>query len=150
MVFQFGANESADGFAYPMDEYEQTMKQVLLQARRALPEAGCLVMGAMDRAHKARGSLRTLPIIPLIVERQRVAAAEVGCAFFDTYRAMGGRGSMAKWVRRGLGAADLTHPTTVGAEILGNWLYRALMQGFARYAAHAPQPASAESRPSAL
>ncbi|MBN1611724.1 MAG: hypothetical protein JW940_34140 [Polyangiaceae bacterium] len=150
MIFQFGANESADGFAYPMDEYLQTMKDVLLQARHALPEAGCLVMGAMDRARKLDDSLRTLPIIPLIVERQRTAAREVGCAFFDTYRAMGGRGSMAKWVRRGLGAADLTHPTSVGAEILGNWLYRALMQGFGEYAARAPRPASAQSRSSLL
>jgi hypothetical protein len=89
----------------------------------------------MDRAHKVDDGLRTLPIIPLIVEQQRAVAAEVGCAFFDTYRAMGGKNSMGKWVRRGLGQADLTHPTVVGAEILGNWLYRALVQGYREFAA---------------
>jgi hypothetical protein len=54
----------------------------------------------------------------------------VGCAFFDTYRAMGGQGSMARWVKRGLGQADLTHPSGVGAEMIGTWIYRALLQGY--------------------
>jgi lysophospholipase L1-like esterase len=130
LIFQFGANESADGFAYPMSDYQATMKEVLAQSKRAVPDAGCLVVGAMDRAHKVDDALRTLQIIPLIVERQRAVAAEVGCAFFDTFEAMGGRGSMANWVRRGLGQADMTHPTAVGAEIIGNWLYRALVKGY--------------------
>lgn len=140
IIYQFGANESADGFAYPMSEYHDTMKAVLVQSKRALPEAGCLIVGAMDRAHKVDDSLRTLPIIPLIVERQRAVAAEVGCAFFDTYAAMGAENSMARWVRRGLGQADMTHPSAVGAEVLGNWLYQALMQGYREFAAHSTRP----------
>jgi hypothetical protein len=42
---------------------------------------------------------------------------------------------MAKWVRRGLGQADLTHPTGVGAERLGTWIYRALLEGYDRHRA---------------
>ncbi len=67
-------------------------------------------------------------VIPSIVEEQRHAAAELGCAFFDTYTAMGGAHSMPTWVRRGLGQADLTHPTAIGSEVIGNWVYRALMK----------------------
>ena len=135
VIFQFGANESGDGFAYPMPEYYATMRAVLEQTRRALPDSGCLVLSAMDRARRKDNVLESLPIIPLIVKEQTRAAHDVGCAFFDTYRAMGGHGSMATWVRRGLGQADLTHPTGVGSQVLGKWIFRALMQGYNAYLA---------------
>ncbi|MBK9000258.1 MAG: hypothetical protein IPM35_31455 [Myxococcales bacterium] len=135
LIYQFGANESGDGFAYPMDEYFRTMKDVLEQGKRARPEMGCLVLGAMDRAEKKGTTLSTMAVIPAIVAEQKKASAAAGCAFFDTYRAMGGSGSMAAWVGRGLGQADLTHPTGVGSEVIGNWIYRALMQGYDAFTA---------------
>lgn len=135
LLYQFGANESGDGFAYPMDEYYRTMKDVLEQGKRARPEMGCLVLAAMDRAEKKGTALATMPVIPAIVAEQRKAAAAAGCAFFDTYKAMGGAGSMAAWVERGLGQADLTHPTGVGSEVIGNWIFRALVQGYEAFRA---------------
>ena len=133
IVYQFGANESGDGFAYSMEDYHRTMKEVLLQAKAAVPGADCLVLGAMDRARKEKDWMITVPVIPLIVDEQEKTAHEVGCAFWNTFDAMGGKGSMAKWVRRGLGQADLTHPTSVGAEIIGNWVYQALISGYESY-----------------
>jgi lysophospholipase L1-like esterase len=135
LLYQFGANESGDGFAYPMVDYNRTMRDVLRQGKRAVPEAGCLVVGAMDRAEKRGTELTSMAVIAAIVEEQRKASAAEGCAFFDTYRAMGGAGSMAAWVARGLGQADLTHPTGSGSEVLANWIYRALMQGYDAYLA---------------
>lgn len=133
VVYQFGANESGDGFAYSMEDYHKSMVAVLTQAKRALPNASCLVMAAMDRARKVEDTLITVPIIPHIVKQQEAVAKEVGCAFWSTYEAMGGLGSMAQWVRRGIAQADLTHPTGYGAQILGNWVYAALMQGYGAY-----------------
>lgn len=133
LIFQFGANESGDGFAYPMDQYHETMKAVLQQARKAVPDAGCLVLSAMDRAEKKGTSLQSMAVIPALVKEQKNAAKEVGCAFFNTYEAMGGPGSMAAWVGRGLGQADLTHPTGSGSEVLASWIYRALMAGYDAY-----------------
>lgn len=130
LVYQFGANESGDGYAYPMDEYLRTMKLVLEQGKRALPESSCLVVGAMDRARHENGATTSMKIIQLIVAEQRKAAEQVGCAYFDTYDAMGGWGSMPAWVRRGLGQADMTHPTGVGAQRIGHWIYRALMKNY--------------------
>lgn len=137
LVFHFGANESADGVAYSMADYHRTMKEVLLQARSALPNASCLILAAMDRARKEEAGVVTVPIIPRIVLEQQKTAREVGCAFWDTFQAMGGRGSMARWVRRGLGQADLTHPSAEGAELLASWLYQALMQGYGAHLAGA-------------
>ncbi len=128
VIYQFGANESADGYAYSMDDYHDTMKAVIAQQIQALPNASCLVLGAMDRATRKGDAVRSLTIIPLLVEQQRRVAFELGCAFFDTFRAMGGEGSMPRWFRRDLGQSDLTHPSAVGAEVIGNWIFRALMQ----------------------
>jgi len=133
LIYEFGANESGDGFLYPMADYHRTMKDVLVQGQRALPDSSCLVIGAMDRAAKVGDEIVSMRVIPAIVEEQRSAAAEVGCAFFDTYSAMGGAHSMPTWVRRGLGQADMTHPTAIGSEVIGNWIFRALMQGYNAY-----------------
>ena len=130
LIYEFGANESGDGFLYSMTDYQRTMKDVLLQGQRALPESSCLVIGAMDRAAKVGDEIVSLRVIPAIVEEQRRVAAQLGCAFFDTYTAMGGAHSMPTWVRRGLGQADLTHPTAIGAEVLGNWVFRGLMKAY--------------------
>ena len=130
LIYEFGANESGDGFLYPMVDYHRTMKEVIAQGQRALPDSSCLVIGAMDRAAKQGDEIISLRVIPAIVEEQRKASAELGCAFFDTYTAMGGARSMPTWVRRGLGQADLTHPTAIGSEVIGNWVFRALMKNY--------------------
>jgi len=54
--------------------------------------------------------------IPEIVAIQRQVAAEMHCAFFDTYDAMGGEGTMARWYGASprLVTADLLHPTPQG------------------------------------
>lgn len=128
VIYEFGANESGDGFLYPMPEYYRTMKDVIAQAQRALPGKSCLIVGAMDRAVKQGDEIVSVRVIPSLVEEQRKVAAELGCGFFNTYEAMGGKGSMPIWVRRELGQADLTHPTGAGAERIGRWLFYAMMR----------------------
>lgn len=133
IVYQFGANESADGYAYSMEDYLQTMKAVISQGKNALPGSSCLIIAAMDRARLQSGVMSSMKIIPLIVEQQEIAARDLDCAFFNTYEAMGGWGSMPKWVRRGLGQADMTHPSGVGAIRIGTWIYGALMKEYDRF-----------------
>jgi len=137
LIYEFGANESGDGFLYSMPDYHRTMREVIEQGQRALPESSCLVIGAMDRAARQGEAIVSVRVIPSLVEEQRKVAAEIGCAFFDTYAAMGGKGSMPIWVKRGLGQADLTHPTGAGAERISDWVFDAMMKG---YAAHRAGP----------
>jgi lysophospholipase L1-like esterase len=135
LIYEFGANESGDGFLYSMQDYHRTMREVIEQGQRALPESSCLVIGAMDRAARQGDAIVSVRVIPSLVEEQRRVAAEIGCAFYDTYSAMGGRGSMPTWVKRGLGQADLTHPTGAGAERISNWVFDALMRGYEAFRA---------------
>jgi hypothetical protein len=133
LVYEFGANESTDGFLYAMADYHRTMQDVLEQGKRALPGSSCLVIGTMDRAAKVGDEIVSLRIMPDLLANQKQAALDAGCAFFDTWTAMGGARSMPRWVRKGLGQADMTHPTAVGAEIIGTWIYRALLQSYQSY-----------------
>ncbi len=130
VVFEFGLNEAADGFAYPMDRYKETSLAVLSQVRKAVPNASCLVIAPNDTAVKRGTSVVSRGVMPSLVSAQREAAFESGCAFFDTFDAMGGVGSMATWVLRGLGQQDLTHPSTVGADVIGEWIYQAMMDRY--------------------
>ncbi len=133
IVFEFGLNESADGFAYPMDRYRETSLAVMKQIREALPDTACFVVAPNDVARKRGSAVVSRRVMPHLVKVQREVAAEVGCAFFNTYEAMGGAGSMPTWVQRGLGQPDLTHPTTVGADVIGAWIYRAVMDSYEPY-----------------
>ena len=88
-------------------------------------------------------------MIERIIEGQRAAAKAHGVAFWNTFDAMGGRGTMAKWrhTRPQLGNNDLSHPTPAGAEILGNLFSGAIFAGYEGYAAtHGDAPAIPEAQ----
>jgi lysophospholipase L1-like esterase len=135
IVFEYGMNESEDGELYPLDQYEQTMKAVLENARKGVPNASCLLVGPLDRADKKGDQYSSRPVVPKLSAIQKKVSAEVGCAYWDTLKAMGGFGAMGIWAQRGLGGADLAHPSSAGAEVLGNWVYLALMDGYEKYRA---------------
>lgn len=132
VILQYGTNESEDT-GYPPEQYEATLEAVLKQVKVALPESSCLVVGAMDRAGHGAAGMETRPIIPKLVDSQRKVAFKAGCAFWDTFLAMGGPGAMGRWSKATpkLGGGDLTHPTMAGATLLGDLLYAALMNGYA-------------------
>jgi lysophospholipase L1-like esterase len=104
--------------------------------RRARPEAACLLMAPLDQATRdERGNITTLAPVPIIVEAQRRAARAEGCAFFDTYAAMGGEGAMRRWFRSEprLAFGDYRHATPAGYTVIGNMLYKALLKGFSDF-----------------
>jgi lysophospholipase L1-like esterase len=146
VVLEYGANESGDtGLSW--EKYETALEKVLRQVRVALPQSSCLVMGAMDRAGAGAGGMDTRPIIPKLVEAQQKVAFKVGCAFWNSYEAMGGSGSMGRWTRTKprLASGDLTHPSPAGGQLIGELLFGALMTGYQA----APKTAVAATRPSA-
>jgi lysophospholipase L1-like esterase len=113
---------------------------VIRRVREALPGASILVASPMDRGQRAPGGrIITKPTIPLIVQMQHRVALDMNCAFFSTFEAMGGEGTMAKW-HEGKGkdhlvGADLTHPNAQGAEVVGRLIYEALINGYTNYKA---------------
>ena len=93
-------------------------------------------MAPMDRgARNDDGDIVTIPSIPILVAAQQRVARTEGVAFYNTFAAMGGMGTMARWYddEPRLVTGDFTHPTYTGAQQLGTMLVNALLKGFAEY-----------------
>ncbi|MDH3200880.1 MAG: GDSL-type esterase/lipase family protein [Myxococcales bacterium] len=147
VVLGFGGNEASDD--KPEHLFYEDYARVLAHVRQGREDLGCLVFAPLDQASRRRGRIRTLETIPRIVAAQRRAALEAGCAFYNTWEAMGGRDAMRRWYKAHprLAMSDFRHATPAGYEIIGNMFYKALLAGFADYLADgsSPDPASAEA-----
>jgi hypothetical protein len=108
-------------------------------------------MSPMDRGvRESVGTIGTVPALPRLVEIQGEVAREEGCAFFNTFEAMGGKGTMGKWyaAQPRLVSADFIHPLPAGGRIVANLLERALMRGYNEYKLRLLRtPQLAEARP---
>jgi lysophospholipase L1-like esterase len=135
VILSYGTNESGyDGI--PGTRYRLDWIEVIGRIRRALPGVSILVMAPMDRGMRREdGAIVTLPSIPKIVEAQRGIARELGCAFFDTFSAMGGEGTMARWYAREprLVSGDFTHTTKGGSDRVARLLVSALDMAYAEW-----------------
>jgi lysophospholipase L1-like esterase len=138
VIFEYGTNES-DLWKLDRAEYEQALAGLVDELRDASGGAPVLVVAPLDRAESKGGRLVTKQVILDLVAIQRRVALAHGAAFFDTFSAMGGEGSMAKWfkTRPQLAGGDLTHPTPLGAEVLGDMLSDALVHAYEAYLARA-------------
>ena len=147
IVLGFGGNEASD--ERTEDAFYTDYLDVLKRMRQGREDLGCLVFSPLDQATRERGRIRTLDTIPLIVSAQRRAAFDSGCAFYDTWQAMGGTDAMRRWykARPRLAMGDFRHATPAGYEIIGNMFYKALLAGFADYlaAGSSAMPASGET-----
>jgi hypothetical protein len=93
----------------------------------------------MDKGERdSEGQIVTAAALPHIVEIQRQIARETACAFFNTFEAMGGAGTMARWYtsQPRLVTADFTHPFPAGARKVGVLVDNAILAGYSRYHDH--------------
>lgn len=145
VILGYGTNESGY-WQNPGARYRRDHAEVIGRIRRALPGAAILLMAPMDRGMRGEsGDIVTMPSIPKIVDGQRQAAREGGVAFFDTYAAMGGEGTMAHWYESEprLVTGDFTHTTHQGSARIARLLVRALVSAFDTWKeARLPKPAA--------
>jgi lysophospholipase L1-like esterase len=136
MVFTFGGNDMTrekSDLRRTMDPYIADYTKVIELFRSARPEAACLIMGPVDHGEREGGRVISRGVVARMTEAQRQVALANGCAFFDTFAAMGGSGSIARWKSEGLMSGDLAHPTARGHKLLGSMVYEALMAGYIEF-----------------
>jgi lysophospholipase L1-like esterase len=135
IIVNYGTNES--GFpAFVDSTWGREMRKTVARLQRAVPEASILLMSPMDRGAKsATGEIDTIPAMPRLVATESKVAADTGVAFFNTFEAMGGAGTMGRWYTSEprLVGADFIHPMPAGARIVGELLFSALRQGFNQF-----------------
>jgi hypothetical protein len=143
VVLNYGTNESV--FAEYIDrQYAGELREVIARVKAAVPNASVLVMSPMDRGQRdSSGQISTVPTLPRLVAIQQRIAAEMDCAFFNTFQAMGGEGTMGRWYESQprLVSADFMHPLPGGARQVGVLLDQALETGFREYQARHRQSA---------
>jgi hypothetical protein len=135
VIVNYGTNES--GYPKFVDtSWGHELREVVRRLHAALPDASVLLMSPMDRGEKnSAGEIATMQALPRLVSIEREIAAETGTAFFNTFAAMGGAGTMARWyaAEPRLVSADFIHPTSYGAKIVGELLYKSLSDGYNEY-----------------
>lgn len=134
IILQFGVNvvpHIVDSYKY----YENQMYEQIMALKRAKPNAAVLLIGVSDMSRKEGGSYVTYPNVEKIRDAQRNAALRSGAAFWDCYRAMGGRNSMPAWTFADppLASKDFVHFTLRGSNLIAEMFYSALMQSYEEY-----------------
>ena len=135
VIINYGTNESSFG-AFVHKQYEGELRLAIAKLRAALPDVPILIMSPMDRGERAGlNDIHTMATIPEIVAIQRRVADDTHCAFFDTFNAMGGDGTFARWfaARPRLVTADFIHPTPQGALLVAQLLVQNLTLGYDRW-----------------
>jgi lysophospholipase L1-like esterase len=152
VIINYGTNESGFG-SYVDKYYEPSLRTAIKRVRAALPGVPVLIMSPMDRGRRTGvDEIETYDTIPRIVAIQKRVAAEQNCAFFDTFDAMGGDGTMARWYtgHPRLVAGDLIHPSPQGASMVAQLLVKDLLTGYDRYLQRQPDyhaPVAAPAQP---
>lgn len=141
MVFILGGNDltrEKTDLKHSTEAYEREYTRVIRKFRAGKPEASCLIMSTTDHAEHVGGAIVSREIVGRLGAAQRRVAQQEGCAFYDTYHAMGGPGTVERWRKANppLAAPDLRHPTLPGQRYIGNAFYQALMRAYASYRRH--------------
>ncbi len=133
IIVAYGTNEVSDD-DWTIESYQRMFAAILRRFRRAAPQASILVYGPPDRSDISLGGR-----MAAMIEAQRRAALEVGAAFWSSYGAMGGPGSMDVWASMGLGQGDRVHLTKDGYIRMGSMFYEDVYDAFKKYQARAPR-----------
>lgn len=170
VVLQYGTNE-ADDPTLDLGALAAAYDDVIAKVRAAAPQAAILVLGPPDMGMRDAGKAcdqlgkprpgqpppdpdagvpfecqwHTPPMLPLVIDVQRQAAARNRVAFFDSFAAMGGGNLMDVLFHADppLAYSDHVHFTQLGYERWGGLVTDALLDGHDRWKASDPAARSA-------
>jgi len=133
IVLSYGTNEAGD-HNWTEESYAALFRQIIERCRRLAPQAAILVVGPPDRALRAgRRAWAPFEGVDRIVQAQRSVCKELGCAYWDQRRRMGGFGSMRDWVSVQWAQGDHTHFTVEGYNELASALFSDIVQQYSAY-----------------
>ncbi|RFS23830.1 hypothetical protein DVR12_08025 [Chitinophaga silvatica] len=132
IVMHYGANVLWKPELTDYSWYEKPMTKVVDSLRQDLPGTSFLIIGTADKSYRKADKYVTAPGVPALLKVQHDLAAIHGTAYWNLYAAMGGEGSMVKWVEGDTVMAnkDYTHFNRTGAAKVGALLYKALMNEY--------------------
>lgn len=132
IVLAYGTNEAGNR-DWEYENYHEMFVSLIGRFRAAAPASSILVVGPPDRMRRSGRQWEPLSRIDTIIEAQRAAALANGCAFWDLRARMGGKGSMADWVKAGLAQLDRVHFTGAGYRLLGDVFFRDVIGNYSAF-----------------
>jgi lysophospholipase L1-like esterase len=133
IVLSYGTNEAGD-HNWTEESYAALFRQIIARCHRLAPKAAILVVGPPDRALRAgRRGWAPFAGVDRIVQAQRSVCRELGCAYWDQRRRMGGFGSMRDWVSVQWAQGDHTHFTVEGYDELASAMFSDIVQQYNAY-----------------
>lgn len=109
--------------------YEEGLVRQIEFLKRITGGTPVILASLTDMADRVGDTIRPFNNIPAIRDAQKSAAARTGIIFWDTWKEMGGSGSIVRWFESDppLASKDLTHLTSEGADTLGALFARKMM-----------------------
>jgi lysophospholipase L1-like esterase len=132
IILAYGTNEVTDN-NWNIQSYQRMFVNIMRRFRRAAPNASILIYGPPDRAVRGALGWQSVAKMTALLEAQRRAGIEMGAAFWSSYAAMGGAGSMSLWVAKGLGQPDHVHLTARGYVRMGDMFYEDFLDAYQSY-----------------
>jgi lysophospholipase L1-like esterase len=131
IIVAYGSNEVSDS-DLDLEEYRASFTTLLNKFHGAAPRASILVIGPPDRAVRIGSRWKTIGRMATLVEAQRRAAFEVGAAFYNSFKAMGGSGSIERWATQPerLAQPDRVHLTSAGYRLVADKLYQEIIRSY--------------------
>ncbi|MGZ4118532.1 MAG: hypothetical protein ACXVPY_13675 [Bacteroidia bacterium] len=134
IILEYGLN-AVDPSVTDFSWYERGMNVVIKHIQASFPDASILLISVGDKSYRKEGVYQTDPSVPILVQTQKRMAKDNKLAFWSLYDAMGGNGSMVKWVEGDtvLANKDYTHFNFRGAHKVGKILFTKIMSEYADY-----------------
>jgi lysophospholipase L1-like esterase len=124
IIVAYGTNEVADAGWTPQ-AYEVLLGDIIQLLHAAAPHASILVYAPPDRADIPLNARLTA-----LVNAERRAALGNNVAFWSSFNAMGGVGSMNDWISKGWAQPDRVHLTGMGYARMAEMFYGDLMRAW--------------------
>jgi lysophospholipase L1-like esterase len=135
IIFQYGVNLLFRPNDRNFNWYAKAMIPVVKKFRNCFNKVDFLLVSTADRAFRYGGEYKSAVGIDSLIKIQATVAYETGSAFYNQFASMGGANSIVDWAKRNppLAGKDYVHPNHRGAELLGTWLFEAIMNEYKKY-----------------
>ncbi|HUR67142.1 MAG TPA: hypothetical protein VMZ03_12400 [Chitinophagaceae bacterium] len=135
IIFQYGVNLLFRPNDRNFNWYAKAMLPVVRKIRNCFAKTDFLLVSTADRAFRYGGEYKSAVGIDSLIRIQATVAYETGSSFYNQFASMGGTNSIVDWAKRdpSLANKDYVHPNHRGAEVLGTYLYEAMMTEYNKY-----------------
>jgi lysophospholipase L1-like esterase len=135
IVFQYGVNLLFRPNDKNFSWYTKMMLPVIRKFRTCFDKTEFILVSTADRAFRYGTEYRSAVGIDSLVKIQAALAFETNSCFYNQFETMGGKNSIVDWVTQqpSLANRDYVHPNHLGAEVLANYFYEAIMNDYAKY-----------------